>query len=89
MKLTFVGSILKMVLVAGLMMWVGQLYASGCRDVRDYDICMYAGPSSCSQIMTACTSYCPNPPLPPPNCQTQCLANINACQNVCYQNWCV
>jgi hypothetical protein len=85
----FVKSTLKLFLVAGLMVWASQLYASGCRDVTDYDICMYAGYTSCSQTMTRCTSTCPNPPLPPPNCQTLCAENLYVCQNVCYQNWCI
>jgi hypothetical protein len=82
-------SFLKVSLVVALMVWVGRAYANdSCRDINGYDICMNVGPNGCVNIMTLCTSYCPQPPPPPPNCDTTCEENFNQCQADCNTTYC-
>ena len=88
MKSVFVRSILKVVLVAGLMVWAVTGYASGCRDVHDYDICMNGSYYACSPVMQRCSLGCPNPPPPAPNCNTLCVEALTQCEAACEQAWC-
>jgi hypothetical protein len=89
-------STLKLAGVAILLAWAAHVHAAGCVNPQGYAECMNGNYYSCSPVMQRCSENCQCPenpaqcePNPPPgSCMAACIAQINACEAACNQEYC-